>query len=538
MTDGEIGHDIALHGDIRQVLLFSITAALILLIACVNFVNLSTARAMRRAGEVGVRKVMGAHRRQLIGQFMGESIITAIAAVILAGVLAWLMVPPFRATIGSGISVHVRDAGFIAAAALVLAAAVGVIAGSYPELYISSFRPVQALGSRRASAGGALRKVLVVFQFAVSVFLIVATAAIHGQLEFVRNARLGFEPDQTLVIPLSGEFEDRADVAKERVGGLPGVRQVSAAGTIPGRPVSDYLYRPEGWPDEDLRGWDTFFVDDDYVDVLGMTVVHGRDFDASRPSDSAAFLINETAWEEIRTAVGEAWDNPIGKTLDFYVPGREGWEVRKTGRVVGVVKDFNYLSLHTSIDPVILHMMPSANDLLLAKVGTEDIGTTIEALQGEWKALAGSMPLEHFFLDDSFDQQYRAEVRMGQLAGVFAGLAVLIAAMGLFGLATFMTERRTKEIGIRKVLGASVASIVFTLSTEFVKLVLLAFVVAAPVAYWAVNSWLDNFAYRIEPSVLLFTVAGAAAMCIAMLSVGYQAVRAATRDPVRSLRYE
>ncbi len=540
LHSASIGHDIAPQGHRRQVMLFAIIAALVLIIACINFINLSTARAMRRSQEVGVRKAMGARRPQLVGQFMGESIVTTMQAVVVTAGLLFFVVPAFRSVVGSDMTLDASDVPFLAGVIAALVLVVGFLAGSYPAFMLSRFSPVRALRQRAtgAASGGGLRRVLVVFQFAISIFLIIGTVTIYQQLDYLQNARLGIEPEQIIVLPIGDALEERHDLARREMASVPGVRAVSAAGTVPATQVSDFMYRPEGWTSDDLPGWDTFFIDDRYADVLNMEIVLGRDFDEGIGSDSSGYLLNESAWEAIKNEVGERWENPIGKQLDFYLPGSSGWEVFKSGPVVGIVKDFHYLSMHSAIGPLVLTQFPQTFDLLLARVETDNLSGTIAGLETMWAELAGGAPFEYYFLDESYDALYRTERRMGELAGVFGGLALFIACLGLFGLATFMAERRTKEIGVRKVLGATVSSIVGLLSLDFVKLVGVAFLLAAPIAYLMLREWLSEFAYRIDLSAGVFLLGGIGAVVIAVLTVSYQALRVATADPVESLRYE
>ncbi len=540
LHSAHLAYDIAPQGDIRQVILFTIVAGLILLIACINFVNLSTARSLRRAREVGVRKAMGARRVQLVAQFLGESVVMTVIATILTCGIILTSLPAFRSFIGKDLALYGPDAAFLAAAMGGLAVIVGLVAGSYPALLLSRYSPVRALRGwpGGSAAGSGLRRGLVVFQFAISIFLVVATLTIHQQIEYLRNARLGFEPEQTVVLEVGGALAGRHELVRSEIVRIPGVRGVSATATVPGRPVSDYGYRPEGWAEEDLPGFDTFFIDEIFIDLLEMNVVQGRNFDLRQASDSTGFLLNEAALAVVRNRLGNDWANPIGKQLDFYMPSSQGWEVRRSGPVIGIVEDFHYLSLHSTIDPLVMQMAPQIFSRLIVKVDADDIAGTMGRLEARWPDFAGSAPFEYSFLDASYDALYRSERRMGELAGVFGALALFVACLGLFGLATFMAERRTKEIGVRKVLGASVSSVVGLLSLDFVKLVGVAFLLAAPVAYLVLREWLSEFAYRIDLTAGVFLLGGIFAVVIALLTVSYQALRAATADPVDSLRYE
>jgi putative ABC transport system permease protein len=540
LHSAHLQYDIAPQGNIVYVYLFASVAVLVLLIACINFTNLATARALDRAREVGMRKTLGAHRGQLVGQFLGESMLLTLLALVLAGGLVSLLRPALQAATG-----HAFDFGAASAAAgpivLGLVLLTGLLAGSYPAFVLAAFRPVETLKGRAASArrGHGLRRGLVVFQFTVSIFLIAATLAIYRQLDFLQNARLGFDKEQVLVLDFGDTLSDRFELVKREVGRHPNVRAVAAANNVPGKGVSDFIYRPEGWAEEDLPGWDTYFVDPDYAGVLDLEIVRGRRFSTEIASDTAGFLLNETAAAEIAAAMGAAWADPVGKQLDFYFPGPTGWEVLRSGPILGVVKDFHYRSLHSEIGPLVLQFFRPALDYLLVKVDTEgDLAGTLAFLEAQWEVLGPDAPFSYFFLDEAYDQLYRNEARIGQLFGLFSALAVLIACLGLFGLAAFTAERRTKEIGIRKVLGASVRDIVVMLSRGFAGLVVVAFVVAAPLAYLAVRWWLDAFAYRVAVPWGLFAVAGLGALLVALATVSYQAARAALADPVDALRYE
>ncbi len=534
--------DIAPQGSMAYLLIFSAVALLILVVACINFMNLSTARSAGRAREVGMRKVLGARRGQLIRQFLGESFVMAFGSLVLALGLTVLLLPAFGTLTEKELVVGFDTVGFIVPVLFGLIVLVGLLAGSYPAFFLSAFEPIDTLKGRlgRGTAGGFLRKSLVVFQFAVSVFLILGTLVVAGQLAYVKNARLGFDKEQVVVLPFGAELEQRHETIKQALLRHPKVHRVSASGNVPGHDVSDFYFRPEGLSatGDDLPGWDTYFIDADFVETLRLEIVEGRAFSKELVSDERAFILNETAVAEAVAMVGEAWQSPVGKQLEFYVPGAEGWRVLKSGTVVGVVKDFHYRSLHEEIGPLVLQVFPPAFGDLLVKVGTDDLGSTLAFLEQQWQTLGPDRPFEYFFLDQDYDRLYSAEERVGELFGFLAFLTILIACLGLFGLAAFMAEQRTKEIGIRKVLGATVPGIILLLSKEFTRLVVVAFVIAAPVAYIAMNGWLEDFAYRIEISWWIFLAAGLSALLIAWLTVSYQAIKAALTNPVKALRYE
>lgn len=533
--------DIAPQGNMAYVLIFSAVAGLLLLIACINFMNLATAQSAQRSREVGMRKVLGARRQQLVGQFLGESMVMAFVALVLALGLVALFLPGFEALVEKELSLPFAEAGMMVGALVGLTLIVGLIAGSYPAFFLAGFKPISSLkGKRIVSSGGGLRKGLVVFQFAISTFLIVGTLVIARQLDYVKNMRLGFDKEQVVVLPFGTGLDSAHERVKANLMQHAGVRSVSASGNVPGQGVSDFFYRLEGHSSttNELPGWDTYFVDEAFIETMALDVVEGRGFSEEIASDEQAFILNETAVAWARATLGEGWETPIGKELEFYVPGAEGWRVFNRGRVVGVVKDFHYRSLREEIGPLVLQMLPGAFGNVLVKVSTDDLSGTLAFLEEQWSTLRPGQPFDYYFLDQSYDQLYRAEERVGNLLSSLAGLTILIACMGLFGLAAFMAEQRTKEIGIRKVLGASVPGIVGLLSKSFVKLVAVAFLVGAPVAYFIMDQWLTGFAYRVSISGWIFLIAGAAALGIAFLSVSYQSIRAAIADPVRALRYE
>ncbi len=540
LRSAHLEYDIAPQGNIAYVYLFSAVALLILLVACINFMNLATARSMQRAREVGMRKVLGAHKGQLIAQFMSESLLLAGLALAVAAGLTSVLLPAFRDLTGKDLVLAASDGVFLGLGLVGLALFVGLVAGSYPAFFLAAFKPIQTLKgtAQPGAAGGLLRRGLVVFQFAISIFLIAGTFVIYRQLAYVQNTRLGFEKAQTLMLDFGDRLGARYELVKREVLQHPNVLAATASDNVPGAGVSDFLYRPEGWPENDLPGWDTYFVDPEYTDVLGMEMAQGRAFSREIASDTSGFLINEAALAQLRAEGGAAWNDPLGKQLDFYLPGAEGWQVARTGPIVGVVKDFHYRSLHAEIGPLVMQVVPFTFDYLLVKVATDDLAGTLAFLDKKWQALGPEAPFTYTFLDAQYDALYQTEQRVGTLFGLFAALSILIACLGLFGLAAFTAERRTKEIGVRKVMGASVGSIALLLSKQFARLVGVAFLVATPLAYLAAGRWLDDFAYRTETAWWIFALAGLAALAVALATVSYHAIRAALTDPVEALRYE
>ncbi len=521
--------DNALQGDIRYVYLFSAIALLILLIACINYMNLATARAARRAKEVGVRKVVGAHRLQLIYQFIGDSVLFTLIALVLALAFAQLLLPLFSDLMNRPLSLDLR-AGWMLAMLAAIGLVVGVVAGSYPAFLLSRFRPVQVLkGHVRTTAWPALRKGLVVFQFIVTVALIACTLIIQRQMDYVQNTRLGFEKEQVVVIATQNRLDTEAAAFKQVLEQNTAIRHVTLASHIPGYDRAFTYIAPDGI--EDYEGdpatdvpFDHLWVDHDYVSTLNMEVVAGRNFSEAFPSDAAeTILINET------TARALGWQDPIGKTITF--PQRE------TKRVIGVLRDFHSESMKHSIRRMVVELKPDPT-YVAVKLSPTDLPTVLAFLETTWDRFVPSLPFEYSFLDEHFEAMYRAEQRLGMLFGVFAALAVFVACLGLFGLVAFIAEQRTKEIGVRKVCGATVSSIVVLLSKDIARLVLVAVVVAAPLAYFAMGKWLEEFAYKIDLTPAVFLWAAALAFVIALLTVSYQAIKAALADPVEALRYE
>ena len=511
---------------------FSAIALLTLLIACINFMNLATARSTKRAKEVGVRKMMGAQRRQLAGQFLGESILLSLGALILGIGLTALSLPLFNRLAGTALPLTTLAQPAFLLALPGIALGVGVIAGSYPALVLSSFRPAKILkGQLLASLKGTvLRKGLVVFQFAISVILLVGTGIVYQQLRHMQQQNLGFRTEQMLVIDFRADeqVQQQLDVIKQALTQIPGVVAATASQAIPSRlgyTALAYVGAAEGETREVMMP--VFPVDHDFLDVYDLTLIAGRNFSPAFATDSTeAFLINETASRAFGFATPE---DALGMSLQ---------EWGQQGQVIGVVSDFHYTSLRRAIEPMNFLLGDSIARFLTVRIATDDLSPTVTAIETVWQRLAPHRPFDYRFLDASFDAQYRAEQRFGQIAGTFTGLAILVACLGLFGLATFMAEQRTKEIGIRKVLGATLPQLLILLSREFAVLVVFAVAVATPIAYTLMNRWLEAFAYRIEIPWQTFLIAGLTALGIALATVSYQSIKAALADPVKALRYE
>jgi putative ABC transport system permease protein len=518
-------------GDGRFVFLFASIAVLVLVIACVNYMNLATARSLKRTKEVGLRKVVGAGKGQLVRQFLGDAMVLTFLALTLAVGLVLAALPAFRRFVERDIGFNpFRDAA-LAPGLVLLAAVVGAVAGCYPALFVSGFRPVAALrgtGASRAKGRG-LRNGLIVFQFAASIALIICTVVVGGQLAFIRNTDMGYDRDQILVLTPRGGVRTGLEAFKNELRSNPAVVSAASSSCLPNNVTSSTHAQWPGRP-EDLE-IPIYVVDADYdfPSLFGLELAAGRSFSREFPSDAGgAFLINEAA----QKALG--WDDPLGR--EFGRKGPESADAR--GRIVGVLKDFHMHSLHLSIMPLYVFLDPARSNRVSIKLRGGDIPTAMASIRRTWEKFAPEYPFEYAFFDEIFDRAYRVERRLGTMFSAFAGLAVLIACLGLIGLASFTAEQKTKEIGIRKVLGASSSGIVVLLSREFMKWVVVANVIAWPVGYFAMRSWLENFAYRIDLTVPMFLGAALAAFFVAAATIGAQTWRAAAANPADSIRYE
>jgi len=522
-------YEIEPNGDIRYVYVFSALAVFILLLACINFTNLSTARAAKRAREVGIRKVLGSARAQLVGQFLSESIVLTACAMILAFCFSMLLLPYFDQL--SGKNIHTGDLfdwRFLLSLGGVVVA-VGVLSGIYPSFYLSAFSPARVLkGSVVARRRNLLRSGLIVFQFMVSTSLIIATIIVSKQLYYMQDKKLGFNGSQVLNIADGRLLGNQQDAFRNRLLQDSRVADVSISRAVPGSPFMDgtEIYpRNEHGNGQEIHG-NIYHVDYDYLATLGLSMKEGRFFSRDFPTDSAeGVVINEAAVKEL----GWSHVDPVGRTIV-----RSGQE---QFRVIGVVHDFNYASAKQAVAPLLL-MLGNNHGGFLIKVNAADIPGFLNDLKKYWDSFSPQGPLTYTFLDEKFASLYVSEIRTRDIFSSFALLAVIIAALGLFGLTAFVIEQRTKEIGIRKVLGASVRQVLVLVSREFLALVLIAFVIAAPVTWFAMNWWLQGYAYRIRIGVPVFALAGVAAAAIAVITISFQAIRAAAANPIKSLRTE
>ena len=505
-------------------------AFFILLIACVNFVNLSTARASIRAKEVGLRKVVGSSRGHLITQFLGESIFFTLLAFLISVVMVVLFLPSFNTLIEEQLTLF----GFFDLWMVILLVSgvvlVGIAAGLYPAFYLSAFHPSAILKGEKTKGKKSVlfRRILIVFQFAISVVLIIGTITVFKQLQFMKNKDLGFQKEQVVLFDLKGNARKNQDEFRQKLLQSPYIQQVSFSQGFPGR-----IYNYESFAREGERhGFAVFTVDPDYFDVYGLELEQGRLFSWDKKTDMYdKCIMNEAAVQEF------GLDSPVGTIFNH-----NRWQAssfpRKQVEVIGVVKDFHFVSLHEEIEPLVFSWNPGWLWMGNVRLSSLNIQDPLSHIQNIWGEMVPEFPFEFSFLDERFDRQYKRDERFGQIFKYFAGLGIFIAALGLFGLASFMAEQRTKEIGVRKVLGASVGKIIVLLSKEFAKWVVVANVIAWPVAYYIMNKWLENFAYRTQIDGLIFIVSGCLALFVALATVFYQSVRAATSNPVNSLRYE
>ncbi len=527
--------DLGPSGDIRYVYIFGAIALFMLLIACINFMNLSTAGASKRAREVGIRKVMGSVKSTLIGQFLLESIMLTAFALVLAVGIVYLALPFFNTLADKSLTLSFVEMPWLLPGLLGLGLIVGVLAGSYPAFFLSSFKPITVLKggtnpsrfkSGRRSIG--LRGTLVVVQFCISIILIVGTTVVYQQLQFIQNTKLGYDKDQVLVLQETYRLGQNEQLFKQQLLQDSRVVDVAVSGYVPAGPSfnNNFMVSGDDNPKQYVKGI-RYDVDEHYVPTLGMRIVDGRNFSPEFATDSSGIILNETAAKEL------GWGKAaIGHTMKSSNDGG-----KRTYHVIGVVQDFNFKSLHERIGPLMMTLGDNSG-AILAKVKTRDLSALITSVEKQWKTLIADESLEYSFLEENFNATYRAEQKTARILGLFAGLTIFVACLGLFGLATFTAEQRTKEIGVRKVLGASVTSVVALLSKDFLKLVAIAILIASPIAWYVMNAWLQDFAYKIDISWWVFALAGLLAVGIALLTVGYQSVKAALMNPVESLRSE
>jgi putative ABC transport system permease protein len=506
-----------------------VVALFVLLIACINFMNLSTARSSKRAKEVGVRKVLGSLRYQLMIQFFAECVLLSFLALVVALVLVAILLPFFNDISGKILSINDLFSLKFFLSLAILPILVGILAGSYPAIFLSSFEPIQVLKGRLSLKGGSLRNGLVVFQFSISIVLIVSTCIVYRQINFIQQKNLGFNKAQVLIINDAYALDKQEVAFKDEILKLKGVVNGTLSGFLP-TPSNrnNTVMFPEGQIDQtkgiQIGSWD---IDYDYIPTLGMSIVKGRNFSKQYGTDSTGVILNETAVKVL------GFKDPLNKGVTLFMN-----DSKQVYRVVGVVKDFHFETLKSNIGALCMMLNQSSGNVSFRLNAGSDLQSTVKQIEAKWNAMAPGQPFSYSFMDDSFNNVYKAEQRIGKLSLAFAFLTILVACLGLFGLVTFITEQRIKEIGIRKILGATVGSVVLLLSSDFLKLVLVSVVISSPVAYYLMDKWLTDFAYRINIEWWIFVATAILAVLIALLTVSFQAIKAALMNPVKSLKTE
>lgn len=533
-------NELEANGDINYVYLFSVIAIFILIIACINFMNLATARSVKRAREVGIRKVMGSTRTNLTIQFLAESIILSVVAFLMALALTDLTLPTFNFITDMHLSIPYHDVTMGLSLALA-AIVVGIAAGLYPGFVLSGFKPVLVLKGKlnTGNRSSFLRSGLVIFQFAISIFLIIATMAVHSQMNFMRNRKLGFTKEQVIRMKDVRNAGDRLFAFKDEMTNNSLIESGTISSYFPG--PGSARSTPLAWRfgsapmPENSSNIEKWIVDYDYVPTLGMEILMGRNFSREFPADSTGVIINETAVWRLGLS-----DNPVGQKISLFRENPDGSQDQSnidTWTVIGVVKDFNFESLKQDVGPLGLFFGNSMGSVAF-RYETSNTQPVIEALEKTWKKIAPGEPFHYSFLDEDFQRMYTTEKKLSRIFILFSGLAIIIACLGLFALTSFTAEQRTKEIGIRKVMGASVQNIIMLLSKEFSRLILLGFLLAAPLASVGIYWYLQQYAYKTEISPLIYFGAGLLAFLLASLTMGYQSVRAANTNPVEALKNE
>jgi putative ABC transport system permease protein len=526
--------EIKTNGSMKNVIIFSIIALFILLIATINYMNLATARSTKRALEVGMRKILGAKKRNLIAQFLGESIIISFIATWLAIALSDILIPYFNQIADKEIAINWMNNLWIILLTLMFSVLIGIIAGSYPAFYLSSFKPLKVLKEKTkvSSSNSLFRKSLIVSQFAVSCILITCTLIVFIQWKYMQNKPLGIDP--TNIVNVRNPRTENYETFKQELLKYPNIVNVTASNKKPTQRLGSNLsYKAEGVPDED-KSIKIITVDYDFFETLDNKILQGRSFSKEMSEDeNSTFIINEAAMKEF------GWDDAIGKTFETYTidPEADNWKKRK-GTIIGVAEDFHFESTHNKIAPAVYFIDANWRFWLSIKINSSNIPETMNFIKETWDNLDVDVRYEPSFYKENLDALYRSEKRFFILFIIFSSLAISIACLGIFGLASFTAEQKTKEIGIRKVMGASVTTIIKLINKEFLKLVLVSNIIAWPIAWYFMKNWLNNFTYRIDLSIWPFVLSGIIAIFIAIASVSYQAFKASRTNPVNALRYE
>jgi putative ABC transport system permease protein len=527
---GEIGSS----GNISYIYIFTAIAVFIIIIACINFMNLSTARSSKRAMEVGVRKTLGSSKGKLVGQFMLESMFFSLIAMIIALGLTEIFRIPFGNIAGNTISFNVFEDLWIFILIVGLTLIIGVLAGSYPAFYLTKFKPVEVMkGALRSGTKSSwFRSSMVIFQFVISISLIICTSLVYKQMNYISNLNVGFNRENVIIIPNAWGLGNNMEAFKRELINHPDVQNASYTYCIPSKVFNSTLTKAEGDLEVDHQIF-TNRADYDFLETMGMELVAGRNFSRDMASDSSAVLVNESAVKALGWSNGDPLEG-LGKSIEM-MHGNLGSRVNYN--VIGVIKDFNFESLKSEIRPLAVFLFRKAY-YLTVRIKSDNIPQTLAMLESKWKGMAVEAPFEYSFLDQSFEDLYQAEQKLSQIFGIFTAMAIFIACLGLIGLAAYTAEQRTKEIGIRKVMGASIPNLINMLNMEFIKLVVIALFISVPLAWYFMHNWLDNFVYKTEMGLLPFIFAAVLAITITLLTVGYQSFKAALANPVNSLKTE
>jgi putative ABC transport system permease protein len=521
------------NGNAEFVYIFMVISLLILIIACVNFMNLSTARSSGRAKEVGIRKVLGSLKINLVKQFLTESLMVSFIALFFALLLAWLLLPYFDRLTGKNLHAASLFQPTMLFSLILLMLIVGLLAGSYPAFYLSSFQPIQVLKGKLSAGfkGSWLRNSLVIFQFSISIILIFATVVIYNQLNYIRNKDIGFNRSQVLILEKTNALGDQVTAFKNELLQISGVQNATISSYLPVNfdRTNDAFFTSPALDQKTAMSMQNWNIDENYIPTLDIKMAQGRNFSVQYPTDSTAIIINEAAAKFLSEK--DVLNKRLYEIKDIKAKSLN------TFHIIGVVKNFNFSSLRDVVTPLAFSFGKS-NGNISVRINSSNIPGVLAQIKNEWKKMAPSQPFNSSFMDEDFNKLYETEQRTGQLFITFAVLAILIACLGLFGLVAYAAEQRTKEIGIRKVLGANIGNIVVMISTDFLKLVVIALLIASPIAWWAMNKWLLDFAYRISIGWEVFLIAAFLALLVAIVTVGYQAIKAAVANPVKSLRTE
>ena len=528
LYSGNITYQTYMHneGSAETVYIFSLIALFILLIACINFMNLATARSSKRIKEIGMRKVLGSSRKKLIYQFIGEAIFISFIAFFISIFIVELALPLFKNIFEDRIIFNYSGSITFLLELIGITFLVGLISGSYPAIFLSKFQPAQSLKGAIPSKikESFLRKILVILQFSIAITLMICTGIVTSQMNFIRDKNLGFNKEHVIYLPIrSKDTKEKLNLLKSELLNNPQIISSAAGAGLSGASGSEGTVTVAGTNGQTKLMMRYSYVDPDYIKTMQMKIVQGRNFSTLHSGDStSSVIINETAVKKF------GWKNPIGKQF----------EDNPVKTVIGVVKDFNFFSLHSAIGPLIMSIQPDQFNYLLIRIKPGNIPATVNFIENTWKSIVPGQPFDYSFLDKHFNEIYKDDQQTGQMFEFFSFLAIFIACLGLFGLSSYTVEQRTKEIGVRKVLGASVGGVVLLLSKDFLKLVLAAVVVAAPISYFEMSNWLQDFAYRIKIEPFVFILVGLLVFAIAIITISFQAIKAATANPVESLKYE